>query len=128
MPSGTIAVSQDGLEAMRHSKKLRDAVEKRAKEKGISLAEALREIQSEGTFSASNADRDRRIETLRAESNAGKGWARGHLARLVEDKKKELMGRDRDLSELAAFHKATEMVLREERHLLSNYRRDVETL
>jgi uncharacterized protein with von Willebrand factor type A (vWA) domain len=115
-------------EAMRHSKKLRDVVKKRAEEKDISLEEALLEIQSEGQFSASDADRGARLADLQRESNSGKGWARDALARRVNEKKRELMSRNRELTELAAFRKATEIVLREDRHLLSDYRNDVEKL
>jgi hypothetical protein len=128
MPSGSILTGKEGREATRHVNSLRAAVEKRAKEKGLTLFEALQEILSEGLFSASNRDRDARILNLLREKNGSKGWARGCLARLVADKSTELLSRDSGLSGALTFKKATEIVLKENPHLLMDYRRDVEVL
>lgn len=127
MPSGSILTKGDE-EARQQADKLRATVEARAKEKGISLAKALLEIQSEGHFSAMNADRDRRLLNIQTQATGSKGWGRDRLARLVGEKQRELLSRDRELTELAAFRKATDLVLREDPALLSDYRRDVETI
>jgi hypothetical protein len=128
MAGRSIGSRSEGAEARKYIRALRTAAEERAKERGISLVQALRQLGSEGMFSASSAARDRTVANLQAERNGCKGWARSRLARLVEEKRKELMTRNPDLSEVEAFRRATDLALREDSHLLSDYRKDVEVL
>jgi hypothetical protein len=128
MSNGYVLPREEAAAAKYHSDRLRAAVEQRSKEKGISLAQALLEIGSQGKFSAENRARDTAIAKQRREADGCRGWARGKLARAVEDKKRELLGRDSGLSELAAFRKAIEIVLRNDPILLFDYRNDVLTI
>ncbi len=92
------------------------------------LAEALLEIQAEGQFSAANRQRGAAILRLQQEARTSKGMARASLARFVEAKKRKLRSRNPDLTELAAFNPATDIVLKEHPGLLSDYRKDAEVL
>jgi len=51
---------------------------------------------------------------------------RERFARLVNEKKRELMNRDPKLSSRDAFLKATDLVLKDDMTLLSAYRADVQ--
>lgn len=119
-------VVDDG--ARRHAADFRAAVEKRAKEKDITLADALREIQAEGQFSAADRERNLTLSRTRSARDVAKGWGRDAFSRAVDAKKQELLSRNPDLSELAAFRQAAEVVARKDSEMLLNYRLDVEIL
>jgi hypothetical protein len=121
-------IGAEGRKAQRYTRDLRAEVEKRMREKGITLQEALEEIQAEGKFSAENADRDRCLAALQRDKTSSKGWGRDCLARRVAEKQQELEMRDCTLSGVDAFKQATEFVLKQNRHLLADYRRDVEAI
>ena len=60
----------------------------------------------------------------------GKSYSRRpreRLAQAVEDRKKELMSRDRNLSELDAHRQAMALVAKEEPDLMQSYRLDVKS-
>jgi phage shock protein A len=52
------------------------------------------------------------------------GSPRTCLAQAVEDAKKELMARDRDLTELAAHRKAIELTVKANPEIVKSYRMD----
>jgi hypothetical protein len=59
---------------------------------------------------------------------AGNRSYRQQLAREVEDRKKELMRRNRELTDLEAFRQASEEVCTQRPELLAAYRADVQRL
>jgi len=126
MPSNVLRKGED--QASHHAEEFRAVVLQRANEKGISLAQALLEIGSEGRFSAANRERQQNLRRIEDAANSSKGWGRDRFTRAVTAKKVELMSRDRDLTELAAFRKAAGIVASEDPALLRDYRKDVQTL
>jgi hypothetical protein len=128
MASGQIMPRGDDAKKVRRAKQLREAVNLRAKEKGIPLAEALDEILKEGNFVGFSAEQSRAIQTLESDRTAGKGWGRDAFARKVNERKQQLMRLHPELSPRDAFLRAADLMARADRHALSDYRSDVETV
>ena len=97
------------------------------KEKQIPLGEALEEVLKESQFMGFSAEQKAAIENLQREEAGVKG-CRDIFARKVAAKAELLSRQEPDLSPIAAFNKATALVIREDPNVLLDYRADSETI
>jgi hypothetical protein len=106
-------------------KKFRALVEGRMKEKGISLAGAMVELEKEGAFDEINKAGVLAVEKLHREREGVKGWARESFARKVQDELKIVLSANPRLSPRDAFLRASEAVAERSPQSLADYRHDV---
>jgi hypothetical protein len=107
---------------------LRKRVEELMKGKNLTMAEALRNLQSDMLLSKLEEEQRHAQSDCQRERDGAKGWARDAFARRVQGEFKTVLSQHPQMPQREAFLLAASRVAHSSPNALRDYRNDVETI